>query len=87
MSVRQGTWHLEGYDGLQKFWEGDLKAYQFTPLQIDAALKMLVASHLTHEEVFASLDPASETNFLGITEQNGVKSCGENPHYTARRIS
>ena len=68
-------------------WTRELRARQFTVLQIQNVIQKLACTHLTAEEVINHVDPDMGTQFLEVRSEGvTTHSCGENPYYIAKHI-
>ena len=85
-TTRSAVWVVTKYDGTEKKWERELKGRDFTRIQMSYVIRMLACTDLTSEEAIDSIDPSGMTNHLNWSEEGGVISCGDNPHYVARQI-
>lgn len=83
-STRSGVWVVTKYDGSEKKWERELKARNFTRIQMQYVVQMLACTDLSSEEAIDSIDPTLQTTHLRTHEEAGVISCGNNPHYIAK---
>jgi len=83
------AWRIEGFDGLEKIYEEDIKTGIFTENQIKILLQTLTAkASLNFNEIVGALArrKSKRSNDLLIVKHHKPYqkySCGENPHFIA----
>ena len=87
------VWRIEGFDGLNKFYEEDINLGILTEKRIQLLLQILTAKEsLDHSEIVGALvrrKSKQANNLLDVTHHkpNPNYSCGLNPYFTARIVT
>jgi len=87
------AWRIEGFNGIEKIYEEDIKLGIFTENMIQNLLQTLTAkASLDYSEIIGALArrKSKRSNELLKVARHGPKpqySCGDNPYFTARIIN
>ena len=85
-------WRIEGFDGLEKIYQEDLRCGLITENQLQSLLKALVANaSLNYSEIVGAYvrkntKRANELLLVTYYKPEPKYSCGENPFFTARVV-
>ena len=75
-------WRIKGYDGTTEILSGEFYA---DAREVRRMLRELAATGLTPNEVFMA--NIGDGEFLHVAREDGGLKCGNNPHFTAQRLS